>query len=394
MNGAPSRREGIAALQARPPSGYGSRMTSLPLRLSVLGTVLLLAGVVAGCRASTSDPDAGPRPDTNDGVGTPCLSAFQCASGLACTSGFCAVDPTHDSGTTGNDAGADHRDAGVGLGSDAGPLPGTVGFQGACSPTEHCRFGLTCNLGVCEGSGDGAVGSACELTSTCGSGLYCAAGVCATAGTGSSGDPCTDGSMCRSGLRCTSGMCVSTGTDDIGDTCLIPTECAAGLECVSGMCRATTSITPTGCEADVDAVRAACAAAQPTSPRLCIYDAIRPLCSTGRASFISAMFACLSSQACQTPADPGTATDCVRALIASQVTPIDTVLGFLACVCDDSDTPQPGCGSWQPQFTLATTMLMSLSEVGALAGCIDTLGCGSVNDCVSLTSTAPILACH
>ena len=102
----------------------------------------------------------------------------------------------------------------------------------------------------------------------------------------------------------------------------------------------------------------------------------------------------LETQACQTPADPGTATACVQNLIASNLTPIDGVLGFLACVCDDSDPPQPGCDVFRPQITLANTMLMSLSDVGILAGCVDTLGCGSVNDCVGLVPASAILACH
>jgi hypothetical protein len=72
------------------------------------------------------------------------------------------------------------------------------------------------------------------------------------------------------------------------------------------------------CEASVDAVYAACDAEQPGAPRLCLYEAYRPLCKTGRTDVVKAIFDCLKLDACQTPSDPSDAgsTDDLDGIVA------------------------------------------------------------------------------
>jgi hypothetical protein len=374
------------------------------LRVTTLASVLVLAGIGPGCRAANNGLDgsadgrdgggSGSDAGGHGGFGDPCTTTADCNSGLGCIGGACLSDPTHDAGAGSGDSGGGGGDGGGGRpDTDAGPPPGMEGVGDACNAdTMRCRFGLTCRRGVCEGSNDAPAGAPCELSGTCADGLYCAEGVCTTAGTGGVGDPCSGDSGCEATLRCVSGMCSPTGTDDIGDTCLIPTECSAGLSCVGGTCQASSPMTATGCEADVDAVRATCATAQPTSPRLCVYDAIRPLCGTGRASFIRAMFSCLAASVpCATPVDPSSedAIACVRSTVVSHLTDTDWVLGETACDCDDS---QDGCEYDIPYTTLATAMMMGLTDVANLEECVDA-DCDELNNCINASPLSGVFAC-
>ncbi len=145
------------------------------------------------------------------------------------------------------------------------------------------------------------------------------------------------------------------------------------------------------CEAAIDAVRAACVAEDPTHPRICLYDALRPLCTTGRTDYVQAVFECLQMDACQTPSDPSGARTCVEALIASRATATDRAFGAAICGC--SASPEPNCDLDLPSYTLGTTMMMREADVEAARACTMTMGCAMTMACVQASPLAPVFSC-
>lgn len=145
------------------------------------------------------------------------------------------------------------------------------------------------------------------------------------------------------------------------------------------------------CEAAVDSVKAACAAEDPQSPRLCQYDAIRSLCTTGHTAFVTEIFKCLLLDACQSPDDPSGGGSCVDSLIDNSATSADKDLGAVVCACG-SNSALPGCGSDLPYVYLADSMLLSPSDVGTLTTCDEGSACS--NTCFEQTALEPAIQCH
>jgi hypothetical protein len=149
------------------------------------------------------------------------------------------------------------------------------------------------------------------------------------------------------------------------------------------------------CEASVDAVKAACVAEDPTSNRLCLYDALRPLCASGRTDYVKAVFDCLKLDGCQSPSDPSGAGTCVDDLVTSTATSADKALGAAICACEGT-SPEPGCSSDLPQYSLATTMVLNESDVQALTTCITgsaTCDQTAINTCANASPLQPANGC-
>lgn len=144
-----------------------------------------------------------------------------------------------------------------------------------------------------------------------------------------------------------------------------------------------------GCQKSVDEVRAACVAEDPTEPRLCIYDALRPLCATGRTAFVKAVFDCLHADACQTPSDPSGATACVQAAIHAQATANDHALGAALCACD----AEPNCSANEPAYSLANLMMLPDADIPSVTSCAMAAGCPVPESCFSSTLLGPAIAC-
>jgi len=142
------------------------------------------------------------------------------------------------------------------------------------------------------------------------------------------------------------------------------------------------------CQASVDTVRAACVAEDPTNSRLCIYDALRPLCQTGRTAFVKALFDCLQMDACQSPSDPSGATDCVQAAIHAAATDHDHTLGMAVCACGS----EPNCATNEPAYSLAYLLMLNDPDVVTLTSCASGASCPIPNSCMP-SALAPALAC-
>ncbi|MCA8975404.1 MAG: hypothetical protein KDC98_11835, partial [Planctomycetes bacterium] len=62
----------------------------------------------------------------------------------------------------------------------------------AAAVVPECRYGLSCEAGTCQTSGDSPENRPCILTAECAAGLYCGlAGVCQPAGEGTVGADCS-----------------------------------------------------------------------------------------------------------------------------------------------------------------------------------------------------------
>ena len=138
------------------------------------------------------------------------------------------------------------------------------------------------------------------------------------------------------------------------------------------------------CESTVDAVHAACAAEEPDAARLCVYDALRPLCRSGRTAFVSGLFHCLLLDACQTPSDPSGARECEAQLATSSATPEDRALGAVLCACG---VTYDGCDAGFPIAWLSNFMVLTVADVASLATCLSSAGC----DAGSCVTDSPIV---
>jgi hypothetical protein len=147
------------------------------------------------------------------------------------------------------------------------------------------------------------------------------------------------------------------------------------------------------CEAAVDAVYAACQVEDPGAPRLCLYEAEKPFCRTGRTAVVKAIFDCLKLDACQTPSDPSEATDCVANVVQTLATADDHAAGAAICACAGS-SQSPDCGTNDLAMMLPDAMLLSKSDESAFTTCLgvacDATGCldasplGTANSCPGL----------
>ena len=146
----------------------------------------------------------------------------------------------------------------------------------------------------------------------------------------------------------------------------------------------------TACQAAVDVVRANCASRNPTESRLCFYDAVRPLCATGRTAFIQRMFACLMGQDCPAPSDPSGSSACVNALVESSATEADRTTGVAICACSPAAL---GCDAGLPVDSMADLMLLSPGNVMNIGSCLTSSGCDAGNACMMASGLAPALAC-
>lgn len=145
------------------------------------------------------------------------------------------------------------------------------------------------------------------------------------------------------------------------------------------------------CQASVDAVKTACMASDPTNARLCQYDALRPLCATGRTAFVKTIFDCLAATTpCQTPGDPSGATACVVAAIHAAATANDHALGAAICTCEGAGSAEPNCDMMEPQYSIANLMLLNDSDVTAYTACLASMTC-NMNGCYA---ASPLMAAN
>jgi hypothetical protein len=145
------------------------------------------------------------------------------------------------------------------------------------------------------------------------------------------------------------------------------------------------------CEAVVDQVRQACVGTDPSSDRICEYDALRPLCSSGRTAFVTAMFNCLLLDSCQSPGDPSDASTCAQNLIAMSATDADKQAGAFFCGCET--TPEEGCASSLPYETLGYYMLLQPADLATATQCLMTSGC-TATTCDAGDPLSGLAACH
>lgn len=147
------------------------------------------------------------------------------------------------------------------------------------------------------------------------------------------------------------------------------------------------------CQASVDAVRAACVAEDPASARLCLYDALRPVCATGRTAFVKAVFDCLAADACQSPSDAGLARSCVEAAIHAAATDGDRAAGAAVCACEAA-SPEPNCATSEPSYSLANLIMAPSSEVARFTTCMSSSPCAEQEACAEMVVTlVPEFAC-
>jgi hypothetical protein len=146
------------------------------------------------------------------------------------------------------------------------------------------------------------------------------------------------------------------------------------------------------CQASLDSVKVACTAEDPSAARLCLYEALRPLCSSGRTPFVQAIFDCLTADACQTPSDPSDASACVEAAVHRSATAADHALGHQLCECE-GDSPEPNCAADEPSESLVNLMLLAPADASAFSDCLATNGCAAQESCLSGTALARANAC-
>ena len=143
------------------------------------------------------------------------------------------------------------------------------------------------------------------------------------------------------------------------------------------------------CEASVDAVHAACDAEQPGAPRLCVYDAYRPFCKTGRTAVVKAIFDCLKLDACQTPGDPSNAGDCMSNVVHTQATAADH--GVAAAVCTCGLNGSVDCSTDELSAIGPDVMMLDESDENAFTTCLST-AC-DIDGCWNASPLGPANAC-
>jgi len=128
--------------------------------------------------------------------------------------------------------------------------------------------------------------------------------------------------------------------------------------------------------------------------RQCLYSALRPLCASDRAAYIEGVFQCLTldGMACPSPSDPSNGQACIDGLIAMYATATDKALGAAICACES--VPETGCSNDLPQYSMATLLFLSESDIATLTSCIQTMGCSQQTACINATPLATANACQ
>lgn len=169
------------------------------------------------------------------------LCAYGCSDSAVVRGGL-GID-LGDGGLNGsaNGSGSDGGGSGSDGGGNVTVLPdGAVVTQGgsvgdACSDSEPCRPGLSCESDKCALGHSSEEGKPCTVAGECQDGLQCVGGACAPAGDGQEGDPCQTDQECESGLRCGlvgfAAQCVPEGSSDVGQSCDLSGDCYGGLVC-------------------------------------------------------------------------------------------------------------------------------------------------------------------
>ncbi|HVU52271.1 MAG TPA: HYR domain-containing protein [Polyangia bacterium] len=154
---------------------------------------------------------------TGSGIGSPCTSTAQCASGL-CVDGVCCglADPTATSCGQ----------------CQACNVPGSLGTctatAGSCSDGNACTQNDTCQNGACVGGAPIACAASdqCHVAGTCDP----ATGTCSSPAA-PNGTACSDGNACTQTDSCQAGVCVGGS----------PVTCAPSDQChVAGACNPAT----------------------------------------------------------------------------------------------------------------------------------------------------------
>lgn len=144
------------------------------------------------------------------------------------------------------------------------------------------------------------------------------------------------------------------------------------------------------CRASVDAARVKCSATLADSAVLCVYDAYRSFCDTGRPVVVKAVFDCLLSEDCALPSDPEDATACVTNVVHTQATPDDHAAGAALCACGFS-TGEAACAEMETGEALPDIMLVSDEDERAFTACLGS-GC-ALDDCTNASPLATANQC-
>ncbi len=246
--------------------------------------------------------------------------------------------------------------------------------------------------GATSGKGGGATGGMKNASGGASAGKSAAGGASAgksAAGGASAGKSAAGGAKSGTG-GAESGGAESGGAESGGAGAGAGMSGAGGSEAGAG---GASDAEVAACEASVDAVHAACDAEEPGAPRLCVYDAYRPFCATGRTAIVKAIFDCLKLDACQTPGDPSDAGDCVHNVVLTMATAGDRALAAAVCTCN----PEAADCSANPLDALADgpdAMLLAKTDENAVTTCVsdscDYLSClnasplGTANACPGL----------
>lgn len=181
--------------------------------------------------------------------------AFCATLASACSDGSVVRDAPEISAGTGGKAtgGSKNSDGGTTNNAQAGEgqggsvdVPIGKGVGEACSATDPCRDGLTCDASdECAPAGETPVGGACVISAECADG-QCVNRTCLPAGEGVEGEQCLSDAQCAAGLRCSIvglGLaCTPEGSGDLGAECASSGQCFGGLACLGDTC----SIPPGG----------------------------------------------------------------------------------------------------------------------------------------------------
>jgi hypothetical protein len=129
-----------------------------------------------------------------------------------------------------------------------------------------------------------------------------------------------------------------------------------------------------------------------TNPsEVCVYEASKDLCTTGRTAFVQAVYECLAAAKCNDPGVPGVASDCVDAAIDKYAVDEDRTYGQFECACNSS---LKGCDHGLPYFALEEVMLLTPHDVSEFADCSNAMGCDSEQTCATQGTLEPLATCH
>ena len=251
---------------------------------------------------------------------------------------------------------------------------GSEDVKTACSATESCGFGLTCEAEVC-------VEKPCGGPADCPSGYTCAAdaGVCTAIECG-----CDTCDACPAGEVCESGLCVGGGAP-----CSDTAPCSGTDICDAGACRACE-----GAECPATCTDGSCPAGQSCNAEtgVCEADAGLATCAAcadsaecgaeGRCIQLQGGKACLPT--CAADSDCAVGWTCQTGAAGAVCTPPNyRCEGCFATGCPDGQTCNAtgACEATPAACTPACSGATPVCDAGACVECLTDVDCGAGRTC-------------